>query len=90
MKGKDYNFVKNVVKNINDTKDKMQSLNDETKKSNNEISDKINKFKKRFKKLEEQLKSEVLIEYINKDEELNNLVYRVYDILKDLDYKTQN
>ena len=85
-----YNHVGTFVDNVNNTKNETKKLNIETDNINYKIDERINKFKKRFEKLGEQLQSEALIDYINKDEELNKLVHRVYNILKGIDYKNQN
>ena len=90
MSNEKYNYIGEFVDNINNAKNETKRLNIETEKINYEIDERINKFKKRFEKLGEQLQSQTLIDYINKDEELNKLVYRVYNILKGIDYTNKN
>ena len=90
MSYKKCNYIGTFVDDVNNTKNETNKLNTETKKINYEIDERINKFKKRFEKLGEQLQSQTLIDYINKDKELNKLVYRVYNILKGIDYKNKN
>jgi hypothetical protein len=83
------NPIHNFVNKVNNSKDETENHNRHTEIVEIEIEKKINKFKERFKKLGEQLQSETLIKYINEDEELNKLVYKVYSILKVVEYKKQ-
>lgn len=81
------NNIEKLIKGINNTKEETENINRDREIIENEIKEKITRYKSRFKKLGEQLESETLIKYINEDEELNKLVYKVYKVLKDLDYK---
>ena len=67
MSNEKYNYIGEFVDNINNAKNETKRLNIETEKINYEIDERINKFKKRFEKLGEQLQSQTLIDYINKD-----------------------
>ena len=68
MSYEECNYVGAFVDNVNNTKNETKKLNIETDNINYKVDERINKFKKRFEKLGEQLQSEALIDYINKDE----------------------
>jgi hypothetical protein len=83
------NSIGKFVGEINNMIDETKSLEDQTEMAEYAIKGKVDKFRKRFKKMGEQLQSEELIKYINEDEELNKFVYKVYSILKGIEYKKQ-
>lgn len=67
--------------------DGINSIEYQNTQLNSEMEERVNKFKRKFKRLGDELESQTLIKKINEDEELNGLVYKVFKILEGIDYK---
>ncbi|MBP3916967.1 hypothetical protein [Clostridium sp.] len=72
---------------MNKLVDDINSIEAENNLLNNEMEERVNKFKTKFKTLGKELESKTLINKINEDEELNSLVYKVFKILEGINYK---